>query len=267
MNIYAFIIISMLLFSGCASIKRKPDILEVPKSQSSPMEKELVGIPPIDGSRITIGVYAFADKTGARKTADNYASFSSAVTQGAESWLIDAFRMAGNGTWFQVLERVGLDNVIKERQLIMQTRESFQGKNSEKLAPMIFAGIIAEGGIIGYDSNILTGGAGASVLGISGNTQYRKDVVTVSLRLVSVQTGEILVSTAVTKTISSVALSGNLFRFYEHGVLPIESELGLTANEPNTIAVRSAIEKAVIDIVYQGEKLNLWKFKKESKIP
>jgi curli production assembly/transport component CsgG len=113
----------------------------------------------------------------------------------------------------------------------------------------------------------LTGGAGASVLGISGNTQYRKDVVTVSLRLVSVQTGEILVSTAVTKTISSVALSGNLFKFYEHGVLPIESELGLTANEPNTIAVRSAIEKAVIDIVYQGEKLNLWKFKKESTTP
>jgi len=96
------------------------------------MEKELFGIPPIDGPRITIGIYAFADKTGARKTADNYASFSSAVTQGAESWLIDAFRMAGNGTWFQVLERVGLDNVIKERQLIMQTRESFQGKNSEK---------------------------------------------------------------------------------------------------------------------------------------
>jgi curli production assembly/transport component CsgG len=267
MKKYVIFILSILFLSGCASIKSKPGILEQPKTQASPMEKELNSLPNIDGPRITIGVYGFADKTGARKVADNYASFSAAVTQGAESWLIDALRQAGNGSWFQVLERTSLDNVIKERQLILQTRESFQGKNSEKLAPMLFAGILAEGGIIGYDSNILTGGAGASVLGISGTTQYRKDVVTVSLRFVSVQTGEILLSVAVTKTISSVALNGNLFKFYEHGTIPVESELGITANEPNTIAVRSAIEKAVIDIIYQGEKLNIWKFKQESKKP
>lgn len=267
MNKYGLILLSMLFLSGCASIKSRPDILEVPKTQTSPMEKELMSLPNIDGQRITIGVYGFADKTGARKTADNYASFSSAVTQGSESWLIDALRQAGNGSWFQVLERSSLDNVIKERQLISQTRESFQGKNSEKLAPLLFAGILSEGGIIGYDSNIITGGAGASILGISSNAQYRKDVVTVSLRFISVQTSEIILSVAVTKTISSVAISGNLFKFYEHGTLPVESELGLTANEPNTIAVRSAIEKAVIDIIYQGEKIGLWKFKHESKIP
>jgi curli production assembly/transport component CsgG len=126
---------------------------------------------------------------------------------------------------------------------------------------MLFAGVIAQGGIIGYDSNILTGGAGASVLGISSSTQYRKDVVTVSLRLVSVQTGEVLLSVAVTKTITSIALSGNLFKFYDHGTTPIESELGLTANEPNGIAVRSAIDQAVIEIVKQGQTAGLWQFK------
>jgi curli production assembly/transport component CsgG len=267
MKKYVIFIISLLLLSGCGSIPRNPAILDAPRTQTSPMENELLSIPSIDGPRITIGVYGFADKTGARKVADNYASFSAAVTQGAESWLIDALRQSGRGTWFQVLERASLDNIIKERQLISQTRETFQGKNSEKLTPMLFAGILAEGGIIGYDSNILTGGAGASILGISTSAQYRKDVVTVSLRLISVHTGEILLSTAVTKTISSVAVSGNLFKFYEHGTLSIESELGLTANEPNTIAVRSAIEKAVIDIIYQGEKLNLWKFKKQNTTP
>jgi curli production assembly/transport component CsgG len=211
---------------------------------------------------MTIAVYGFADKTGQRKTADAYATFSSAVTQGAESWLIDALRSAGAGKWFKVLERVSLDNIIKERQLISQTRETFQGKDAERLTPMLFAGVLAEGGIIGYDTNILTGGAGASVLGITGNTQYRKDVVTVSLRFVSVQTGEVLVSVAVTKTITSVALNGNLYKFYEHGTLPIEAEIGLTANEPNTIAVRSAIDQAVIDIIHEGVKVGLWKFKK-----
>lgn len=268
MKIYAITVILLsLLVGGCASVTRTPSILDVPRSQQSPLEKELMELPSPDGPKITIAVYSYTDKTGQRKVTDNYASFSSAVTQGAESWLIDSLRTAGGGSWFQVLERANLDNIIKERQLISQTRETFQGRNAEKLTPMLFAGIIAEGGIIGYDSNILTGGAGASVLGISSSAQYRKDVVTVSLRFVSVQTGEVLLSTAVTKTISSVAVSGNLFKFYEHGTLPIESELGLTANEPNTIAVRSAIDKAVIDIIQQGEKMKLWKFnpKKETK--
>jgi curli production assembly/transport component CsgG len=250
-----------LLLGGCASVPQKPAILDLPKVQISPMAKQLLELPPINGPRMTIAVYGFTDKTGQRKTADAYATFSSAVTQGAESWLIDALRLAGNGVWFQVLERASLDDIIKERQLISQTRETFLGKDAEKLTPMLFAGVIAQGGIIGYDSNILTGGAGASVLGISSSTQYRKDVVTVSLRLVSVQTGEVLLSVAVTKTITSIALSGNLFKFYDHGVTPIESELGLTANEPNGIAVRSAIDQAVIEIVKQGQTAGLWQFK------
>lgn len=246
--------------AGCGSLPKSPRIIEAPIAQESPLQKQLGSLPPMDGNKITIAVYGFADKTGQRKTVDNYASFSSAVTQGSESWLIDALRTAGHGKWFQVLERASLDNLIKERQLIAQTRESFFGKEAEKLSPLLFAGIIAEGGIIGYDTNILTGGAGASLLGISGNTQYRKDVVTVSLRFISVQTGEVMLSVAVTKTITSVAASGNLFKFYEHGVTPAESEIGLTANEPNTIAVRSAIDQAVIEIIHQGAKIGLWKF-------
>ena len=257
-----FAIVLLLLLTGCGSIPSKPTIIESPKSQRSPLEQQLLNLPTVDAPEMTIAVYGFADKTGQRKTADAYATFSSAVTQGAESWLIDALRSAGSGKWFKVLERVSLDNIIKERQLISQTRETFQGKDAERLTPMLFAGVLAEGGIIGYDTNILTGGAGASVLGITGNTQYRKDVVTVSLRFVSVQTGEVLVSVAVTKTITSVALNGNLYKFYEHGTLPIEAEIGLTANEPNTIAVRSAIDQAVIDIIHEGVKVGLWKFKK-----
>ena len=160
-----------LLLSGCASVPRKPGILEMPVAQESPLQKQLGALPAIDGSKITIAVYSFADKTGQRKTVDSYASFSSAVTQGADSWLIDALRLAGHNRWFQVLERSSLDNLVKERQLIAQTRESFFGKDAEKLSPLLFAGIIAEGGIIGYDTNVFTGGAGASLLGISGSTQ------------------------------------------------------------------------------------------------
>lgn len=255
-----YLLFVLLLLTGCASLPKSPSTIEAPLLQKSPLEKQLYSLHPPKAPRMTVAVYSFQDKTGARKTADNYASFSAAVTQGAESWLIDALRQAGAGTWFQVLERANLDNLIKERQLINQTRESFQGRDAEKLMPMLFAGIIAEGGIIGYDSNILTGGAGANILGITGNTQYRKDVVTISLRFVSVQTGEVLLSVATTKTILSVATTGNLFKFYDHGVTPVEAELGITANEPNTIAIRSAIEQAVIEIIAEGKRVKLWDY-------
>ena len=255
------ILCSMLLFYGCASVGPTPGIIESPKLQLSPLEKQLLSIKPVNAPIMMVAVYGFADKTGQRKSVDTYATFSSAVTQGAESWLIDALKLAGNNTWFKVLDRTALDNIIKERQLISQTRETFQGRDAEKLSPLLFAGILADGGIIGYDTNIFTGGAGASLLGISGSTQYRKDVVTVSLRFISVQTGEVILSTAVTKTITSVAMSGNLFKFYEHGVTPAESEIGITANEPNSIAVRSAIDQAVIEIIDEGARLGLWSFK------
>ena len=251
----------MLLFYGCASVGPTPGIIESPKLQLSPLEKQLLSIKPVNAPIMMVAVYGFADKTGQRKSVDTYATFSSAVTQGAESWLIDALKLAGNNTWFKVLDRTALDNIIKERQLISQTRETFQGRDAEKLSPLLFAGILADGGIIGYDTNIFTGGAGASLLGISGSTQYRKDVVTVSLRFISVQTGEVILSTAVTKTITSVAMSGNLFKFYEHGVTPAESEIGITANEPNSIAVRSAIDQAVIEIIDEGARIGLWSFK------
>lgn len=258
-------IVLLLLTSflvGCGSIPKRPGILEAPVLHESPLKKNLKQVPELDGQKITVAVYGFQDKTGQRKPMDNYASFSSAVTQGAESWVIDALRQVGNGTWFTVLDRSALDNVIKERQLISQTREAFHGPKAQPLTPMLFAGLIIEGGIVGYDSNILTGGGGAALLGITGQTQYRKDVVTVSIRLISVQTGEVILSTAVTKTITSVAFGTSFFKYFEHGVTPAEAEIGITANEPNTVAVRSAIDQSIIEIIREGETAGLWKYKK-----
>jgi curli production assembly/transport component CsgG len=88
--------------------------------------------------------------------------------------------------YFRVVERVGLDNLIKERQLIRNQREVYEGKEAKPLKPLTVAGIILEGGIIGYDSNIRSGGNGARFLGIGGSQQYRVDEVTVSLRLISI---------------------------------------------------------------------------------
>ena len=105
-------------------------IVEAPALQKSPLAESLMELPEIDGQQMTIAVYGFVDRTGQRKGADNYASFSSAVTQGAESWLIESFQLAGKGKWFRVLERAGLENLIKERQMYRQAREEFSNSDS-----------------------------------------------------------------------------------------------------------------------------------------
>ena len=261
MRIVAIILAALLAGCSTARVTVKKGIVEAPIVQKSPLAKQLQSLPELDGPIITIAVYSFMDRTGQRKGADNYASFSSAVTQGAESWLIDSLQQAGNGKWFKVLERAGLENLIKERQMYRQAREEFESNKQTGLQPMLFAGVIAEGGIIGYDTNIQTGGYGASVMGIGASTQYRKDVITVSLRLVSTNTGEVLVSVATSKTVFSATINGTALVFASGGTRYGEAEMGTANNEPVTIALRSAIDAAVIEVINQGQLKGYWKFK------
>ena len=254
-------IISALALVGCTTTPRGTSaIISSPTVQSNPMVTELHDVPELDGPVITIGLYSFSDKTGQRKPADNVANLSSAVTQGSEVWVIDALLEAGAGTWFEVVERVSMDNVLKERQLIRNTRENYQ-EQPENLSPMKFAGLILEGGIIGYDSNVSTGGVGARYFGIGASTEYRVDTVTIGLRLVSVSTGRVLMSVATEKTIASYRTGADVFKFLDMGTKALESETGYSVNEPTNYAVRAAIEAGIIELIYEGERRSLWKFK------
>jgi len=251
-----------VFLNGCATVPKYED----PKLSISPLQKKFKEIKPLDGPQITIAVYSFSDKTGQRKPSQKFSQLSSAVTQGAEVWVIQALQEVGNSSWFKVVERIGLDNLIKERQLIRSTREQYEEEKNKRLKPLLFAGLIVEGAVVGYDSNIMTGGAGARYLGIGLQTQYRVDNVTVSMRVVSVSTGEVLLSVAVEKQILSVSQGGDVFKFLDMGTRAVEIESGTTVNEPVNYAVRAAIEQAVVEMILKGEKKNLWKFKQGDKV-
>src|SRR5210317_25327 len=253
--------LATFLLNSCAG-NLKNQKWSDPELARSPIESILETTPHLDGPKITIAVYSFTDKTGQRKANDKFSMLSSAVTQGSEVWVINALKKIGGGTWFQVVERIGLDNLVKERQLIRSTREVYEKDKAPKLKPMLFAGLIVEGGVVGYDSNIESGGAGARYLGIGANTQYRVDQVTVAMRIVSVQTGEVLLTVAVEKRIASHRTSADVFRFLDLGTNALELEVGSAINEPVNYAVRAAIEAAVVEIVTQGEQQGLWKYKK-----
>ena len=259
------ILFLLILLAGCSSIPIpytkdcRSDLLECvedPKQVMLPTFERLMNLPPAETMPI-VAVYSFTDQTGARKRRDNIADFSSAVTQGAATLLIDALKAAGNGTWFRVVERVGIDHLVRERQIVKSTREDFE--ETRILNPLLFAGMILEGGIIGYDSNIETGGRGARTLGIGGQTQYRRDIVVISLRAVSTLTGEILLNVQTSKTVLSTALGYDVFKFIDIDTQLIEIEDGITQNESNTYSVRACIEAAVLALIEQGDSRGYWK--------
>ena len=211
--------------------------------------------------KVVVAVYDFYDLTGQRKSKGNIALFSTAVSQGSSNWLIKALKDAGGGTWFTVVERTFLDNLIQERQLIRNQRESYIGGDAKKLRPLLYAGIILEGGIISYDSNIFTGGLGARYFGVGASTQWRKDQVTISLRVVSTQTGEVLLSVNTLKTILSIKTGIDTIKFLDMDTNALEIETGVAENEPVSYAVRAAIEQAVIGMIEEGVNRNLWKYR------
>ena len=133
-----YIVILSLLLTGCAT-----DLMNFNKEEPIVVESReqlTKNLPEPAGPPLTIAVYGFRDLTGQKKPNDRLALFSSAVTQGAEVFLIKALQDSKN--WFRVVERVGLDNLIKERQLIRNQREVYEGKDAKALKPITVAGIL-----------------------------------------------------------------------------------------------------------------------------
>jgi len=256
------VILFVLLATGCATHQGMKGEYEPAMVVRENLEKEFDTIPAPALGKVAVAVYSFADKTGQRRPAPpGTTSFSTAVTQGADALLIKSLQDVGRGEWFDVVERVGLDNLLKERQIIKQMREAYEGSTAKPLMPMKFAGIIFEGGIVGYDSATREGGAAYRMLGIGPQTQYSEDIITVNLRAISVNTGKVLASVNVKKTVYSTADSLAILKFYDQGTQVFEFEAGVALNEPATLAVKAAIDSAVVELIKEGQRLDVWDFK------
>jgi curli production assembly/transport component CsgG len=257
----------VLLLSSCSITHQLEDTYEQRFSQHDVVSIQDLQSPklknvPIPKVSPVVAVYptAFTDQTGQRKSNSEFALFSTAITQQPNALLIRALKHAGDGNFFRVVERVGLDNLTKERQLIRSAREQTASEEEKKkaLRPLLFAGILIEGAVISYEANLESGGAGARYLGIGNSIQYREDNITVSLRMVSVATGEVLLEVLSQKTIFSYGKSEDVFRFIEANTELVEIEFGNARNESSTIALMKAIEGGVLEIVETGYEKGFW---------
>ncbi|MEZ8085121.1 MULTISPECIES: CsgG/HfaB family protein [unclassified Vibrio] len=251
------IIIVLLTFvlGGCTYSMQIPETSETPKLMPrGSTYTDLISLPQPRG-KILVSVYDFRDQTGQYKPQPN-SNFSTAVPQGGTSLLTTALI---DSQWFVPLEREGLQNLLTERKIIRaaQKKDKVVNNHGADLSSLSSANIVIEGGIVAYDSNIVTGGAGAKYLGIGGSGQYRTDQVTVNLRAVDVRTGQVLLSVTTTKTISSHEIGFGAFRFVDYKEL-LEVEMGYSQNEPVNIAVMSAIDAAVIHLIVKGMKRGMW---------
>lgn len=256
-----FSVALVILITSCSGTMRPMHTEPVEHGVLSKSNEALRSLPEPE-EKIVAAVYRFRDQTGQYKPSDRVASWSTAVTQGATSILIKAMEDSG---WFTAIERESISNLLNERQIIQNIRQQHSGGQVSPLPPLLFAGVMLEGGIIGYDTNIITGGAGARYLGIGGSSKYRKDQVTIYLRAVSTQSGRILKTVHTSKSILSQQLESGVFKFVDTNKL-LEAETGYTYNEPPVMAVTEAIDEAVKKLVLEGIEEGLWGAKNDDEV-
>jgi curli production assembly/transport component CsgG len=251
-----FVAIGMMaVLQGCAVREPMSADQETPTlTPRTSTYQDLLELPRPRGPLVA-AVYGFRDQTGQYKPSPA-SSFSTAVTQGAASMLVDAMQASG---WFIVLEREGLQNVLTERKIIRasQAKPDVAPNIQSELPSLLAANIIMEGAIVAYETNVRSGGQGARYLGIGVSQEYRVDQVTVNLRAIDVRSGQVLSNVMTTKTIYSIGRSANVYKFIEFKEL-LEAEAGYTTNEPAQLCVLSAIEAAVAHLIAQGVDRRLW---------
>ncbi|MEB7888938.1 curli production assembly/transport protein CsgG [Hafnia alvei] len=250
------LIISVFFLSGCLTAPpkqaAKPTLM--PRAQSY---QDLTHLPEPAG-KLFVSVYNIQDETGQFKPYPA-SNFSTAVPQSATAMLVSALKDSG---WFIPLERQGLQNLLNERKIIRAAQENGTAavNNQHQLSSLVAANVLVEGSIIGYESNVKSGGAGARFFGIGASTQYQLDQIAVNLRVVDVNTGQVLSSVNTSKTILSYEVQAGVFRYIDYQRL-LEGEIGYTTNEPVMLCVMSAIETGVIYLVNDGINRNLWTLK------
>jgi len=254
--------LAWVVMSLCACSSVVPPQVVKSNARLTPVSEvtlDLNRLPP-PRQKIPVAVYAFRDQTGQFKSSPESLN-SSQVSQGMSLVLVKALRDSG---WFMPVEREGLQNLLTERRIIRAIEvPGEKGKPLIDLPNLTPASLVVEGGVIAYESNVRTGGKGANYLGIGASNKYSVDQVTVSLRMIDIRNGQILNTVSVTKTIFSYAFGANHYAYVSYQKL-LQAEIGYTTNEPAQLAVRQAVEAAVIHLTVQGIRDRVLEMKDEA---
>ena len=255
---HGVMLLGVIALAACTSVPPSNVKANAKLTPNTKVTRDLTQLPE-PRAKVPVAVYSLRDQTGQYKNSPD-SPYSTQVTQGAATMLINALRNSG---WYMPVEREGLQNLLTERRIVRAIESpSDKGKPIINLPNLMPASLIIEGGIIAYESNVRTGGKGANYLGIGSSTQYRVDQVTASLRSIDIRSGQVLNTVSVTKTIYSYQFSANVYAYVAYQKL-LQGETGFTTNEPAQLAVREALESAVIHLTVQSVHDRILELKNE----
>jgi curli production assembly/transport component CsgG len=247
-----FVVVLMsAALSGCTELNSVPIADPILENTSILADEVPLGIPVTPA--IIVGVYQFTDQTGQRAVLDRQTSeMSSAIPQGLSSMLVQELMASGDGKWFRVVERETIPTILNERKVVVAALPDVE----EPLQPLLLPGILITGGAISYDRKVSQKFLGLGFAALNGQKKIYSDRVSVALRAVSVQTGEVLESVYVSKEVLSQMNSINVLNVVNTSTLAVEA--GIVSNEPVSVAVRTAISAAVRELFIRGLARGWW---------
>jgi curli production assembly/transport component CsgG len=247
-----FVVVLMsAALSGCTELNSVPIADPILENTSILADEVPLGIPVTPA--IIVGVYQFTDQTGQRAVLDRQTSeMSSAIPQGLSSMLVQELMSSGDGKWFRVVERETIPTILNERKVVVAALPDVE----EPLQPLLLPGILITGGAISYDRKVSQKFLGLGFASLNGQKKIYSDRVSVALRAVSVQTGEVLESVYVSKEVLSQMNSINVLNVVNNSTLAVEA--GIVSNEPVSVAVRTAISAAVRELFIRGLARGWW---------
>jgi curli production assembly/transport component CsgG len=222
---------------------------------------------PAPPRRLTVAVYDFPDLTGQRRPTQigSVSELSTAVSQGSSSVVIEALRLTGGGTWFNVLDRTRDADQVRERTILAATSPN------TPFAPLPPAEYILNGGVTAFERSVVANNTSAAFLGIGGNKSVVRNFVSVTLRLVRADTAEVIDSVTAYRSIdnnsegvaSRSRLPGGIYPDSLLSKYPspsdyLEADLSRSRAEMVQIATREAIEAALYELIGNAARGGLW---------
>ena len=250
-------LIALLPF-GCAANMGERYTKDRPITNVTVTTKSELTILPKPAQKVPVSVWQILDETGQfRRSAGGGTELSHAVTQGAHHMLIKALNDSG---WFDVVERQGWPQLIQEIRIKEELRKRGVTTVKEDFTHLIVPQYMISGAITEFDDHPVSFGGGFGLRGGSASARASVSSVAVDLRITDVETGEVTDAVSIFKRIISHQTDFGIFRFIRFNWL-LELEFGYTLNEPTDLAVREALEKAVVHLVVKGVKEGLPGFK------
>lgn len=151
-----------------------------------------------------------------------------------------------------------LEAYAQKRRAGIKPEKPFSQFEGAKPAPdLATAEYIVLGSIVAYEADLFSSGTGLRLFNIGGLGEFRRDKVTINLRIVSASSGIVLSTKTITQDIVSQRQQGSILSYVAVDSI-LEFESGYAFNEPKTFALNIAFRQALSHLISDMTSEGYW---------